>query len=248
MKRKLNISAAAVVIALSLMTSSCGTSSPIASTARRTYSAKPVSSLPSSKAKSAVLDFSLPSNLDLTSRMLLSEAKAWLGTPYLYGGESNDGVDCSGFVLQVYLKALNIKLPRNSAKQQQYCQPITRADLTPGDLVFFTVNGGSDVGHVGIYVGDDQMIHSSSSKGVIISSLSQKYYTDNFHSCGRISSFWAMRSGTTDTTPQPIIPRQATITTAAVKPGPATSKAIMENRKKTLDALLQQVEDSIYGQ
>lgn len=120
---------------------------------------------------------------------VLSEARSWLGISYQYGGNTRSGVDCSGLVLQVYLNALDIKLPRTSLQQQQFCQPIVKSALRPGDLVFFTVRGGSKVGHVGIYIGEGNMIHASSTKGVIVTPLSNPYFEKNFHSCGRIQAY-----------------------------------------------------------
>lgn len=137
--------------------------------------------------------FSIPATADAPTRKLLTEARSWLGTSYKYGGTDANGVDCSGFVLSVYNRALSIKLPRNSARQQEYCVPIDRSSLTEGDLVFFTTRGSRGVGHVGIYIGNGMMIHSSSSKGVIISSLDQPYYADNYYSSGRVEKFFAMK-------------------------------------------------------
>lgn len=92
-------------------------------------------------------------------------------------------------MLQVFDNAFNIKLPRNSAKQQQYCQAIARSELQIGDLVFFTTRSGSDVGHVGIYVGNGNMIHASSTAGVVITALSSAYFTNHFHSAGRVTAY-----------------------------------------------------------
>lgn len=136
------------------------------------------------------IDFS-GRQMEPTVNLLLREADSWIGTAYQYGGNDRNGVDCSGFVTQVYGK-LDIRLPRTSLQQQQFCTPLNRDQLQEGDLVFFTVRGGSSVGHVGIYIGNDQMIHASSSKGVIISSLSQAYYVTNYYGAGRIEPFYAM--------------------------------------------------------
>lgn len=121
-------------------------------------------------------------------RLLVDEALTWLGTPYRYGGNDREGVDCSGLTTQVYLKALGMKLPRTSRDQQRYCVAVERASLTPGDLVFFAI--GSDttrVSHVGMYVGEGKMIHSSGSKGVIISDLNESYYRRKYHSSGHVA-------------------------------------------------------------
>lgn len=136
------------------------------------------------------IDFS-GRQMEPTVNLLLREADSWIGTAYQYGGNDRNGVDCSGFVTQVYGK-LDIRLPRTSQQQHQFCTPLNRDQLQEGDLVFFTVRGGSSVGHVGIYIGNDQMIHASSSKGVVISSLSQAYYVTNYYGAGRIEPFYAM--------------------------------------------------------
>lgn len=124
---------------------------------------------------------------------LIQEAQSWIGTKYVYGGNDRNGVDCSGFVLQVFNRALSIKLPRTSVLQHQFCDSISRSMLQPGDLLFFTVRGGTKVGHVGIYIGNDKMIHASSSKGVVISYISQRYYTDNFYGAGRVKALFAKK-------------------------------------------------------
>ena len=117
------------------------------------------------------------------SGQILSEAEKWIGVPYSYGGESKSGTDCSGFVLNIF-KAVGIILPRTAHQQWQFAVPISNSDLRPGDLVFFS--SGGKVDHVGIYVGNDQMIHASSSRGVIITDLSENYYESRKRSYGRI--------------------------------------------------------------
>lgn len=137
--------------------------------------------------------FEVPKSLPPQSHALLAEAKQWIGTPYKYGGEDKNGVDCSGLVLKVYKSALDIKLPRNSAEQSSYCSPLGKDKLMPGDLLFFATSGSrSKVSHVGIYVGDGKMIHSSASKGVIVSSISDDYYKRTFAGAGYVDKYRAM--------------------------------------------------------
>jgi len=85
---------------------------------------------------------------------IIDEARTWLGTPYLYGGTTRKGVDCSGFVQNVF-KAKGIDLPRVTTDQVKKGREVSKAQLQPGDLVFFHNNG-----HVGIYIGNGQYIHS----------------------------------------------------------------------------------------
>jgi peptidoglycan DL-endopeptidase CwlO len=97
-------------------------------------------------------------------------AMQYLGTPYVYGGASPGGFDCSGFVMYVFAQ-IGVSLPHNAAAQYGYGMPVSRDQLQPGDLVFF--NG---LGHVGIYIGGGQMIHSPHTGDVVkISSLTGWY-------------------------------------------------------------------------
>jgi cell wall-associated NlpC family hydrolase len=97
-------------------------------------------------------------------------AMRYLGIPYVYGGASPSGFDCSGFVMYVYAQ-VGVSLPHNAAMQYGYGTPVDRSQLQPGDLVFF--NG---LGHNGIYIGGGQFIHSPHTGDVVkISSLSGWY-------------------------------------------------------------------------
>jgi cell wall-associated NlpC family hydrolase len=90
-------------------------------------------------------------------------ARRFLGVPYVWGGSSPSGFDCSGFTSYVYRNAAGVSIPRTSRAQAGFGQPVSRGDLQPGDLVFF----GSPVHHVGIYVGGGMMIHSPRTGDVV---------------------------------------------------------------------------------
>lgn len=121
-------------------------------------------------------------------KKLVDEALTWLGTPYRYGGQDYNGTDCSGLTMEVYRKALGIKIPRSSREQQQYCQSIAKGALMIGDLVFFSTGKDKNrVSHVGLYVGDGKIVHASGSKGVIISNIGERYYASNYHSSGHVA-------------------------------------------------------------
>lgn len=131
-----------------------------------------------SKTKSNQLQ-DLPINKDLKK-----EIGRWLGTPYKYGGNDEKGVDCSGFVNAIYQSVYNLPLPRSSKEMYSKCLKIKTTDLKEGDLVFFDYNG-KGVSHVGIYLKDDKYAHASSSKGVVISSLSNDYTRKYYVGGGR---------------------------------------------------------------
>jgi cell wall-associated NlpC family hydrolase len=111
---------------------------------------------------------------------MMSEIVKFLDTPYLYGGESTDGIDCSSFTQQVFNNALQLKLPRTASQQYQVGSSIKQGRLKFGDLVFFNTQRNSYPGHVGIFVGDDLFAHASISQGVTISSLKNSYYQNRF--------------------------------------------------------------------
>lgn len=121
-------------------------------------------------------------------KKLIEEAMTWLGTPYKYGG-ADKGIcaDCSGFVMRVYESALDYKLPRNSKKQSEFCKKIKKEHIRPGDLVFFaTGKEPGVVSHVGIMIDEIQFIHASSSKGVVVSKMTQSYYQKHFVMYGKV--------------------------------------------------------------
>jgi cell wall-associated NlpC family hydrolase len=107
-------------------------------------------------------------------RQIVAAAKQYLGTPYVYGGTSSSGVDCSGLV-QLAAKASGIDIPRTTYDQINVGQAVSKNNLQEGDLVFFRGSGGSASapGHVGIYIGNGQYIQAPKTGDVVkISNLS----------------------------------------------------------------------------
>lgn len=120
-------------------------------------------------------------------KAVIKEARKWLGVPYRYGGNTMDGVDCSGMVVQVFLKAIGVKLPRTCMAQSEYGKEIGTDDIMTGDLVFFATGKDPErISHVGIMIDKDNFIHASSTKGVTVSKLSSAYYQRTFRKIGRV--------------------------------------------------------------
>lgn len=108
----------------------------------------------------------------------------WAGTPYRYGGQSRNGVDCSSFVRQTMDTVESYELPRTTVQQAQVGMSIPRQDLEAGDLVFFKTGPLSH--HVGIYLGQGRFMHASSSQGVTISRLDNVYWRHHYWQSRRI--------------------------------------------------------------
>ncbi|RTR25670.1 peptidoglycan endopeptidase [Deinococcus radiophilus] len=132
---------------------------------------------------------SLAGGLDSAAEALgwRRNALALLNTPYVYGGNSATGVDCSAFVLRVF-QPLGISLPRTSAQQALVGQPVARASLRGGDLVFFDTVGRGSVTHVGVYLGQDQFVNANSYYGrVVVDKLDgDRYWSPRYLSARRI--------------------------------------------------------------
>lgn len=128
-------------------------------------------------------------NVALTPReKVLFEVIKYLETPYKYGGNTQKGMDCSAFTLQVYQNSLSIEIPRSAREQYSTGEKVSLDELKFGDLVFFNTTKRSFPGHVGIYLGENQFVHASRSIGVTVSSLEDAYYKKRFVGARRIET------------------------------------------------------------
>lgn len=121
---------------------------------------------------------------DIDDLPLYSYIDQWWGTPYRYGGDSRDGIDCSAFVQALYAAVFHITdLPRTSREQFRMVRKIRHQDnLQEGDLVFFHVHT-RHVSHVGIYLQNNKFVHASLTQGITISDLTDPYW-HRFYVCG----------------------------------------------------------------
>lgn len=110
----------------------------------------------------------------------------YLNTPYLWGGTSKRGIDCSGFVQTVMYQSIGIMLPRTSYEQSNVGNTVEREDLKFGDLLFFDTMNRGRVTHVGIYLSDGYFVHSGSKTGVAVASLDSDFYSRTFLKAKRV--------------------------------------------------------------
>ncbi|MBD8070497.1 peptidoglycan endopeptidase [Bacillus sp. PS06] len=117
---------------------------------------------------------------------LVSDTYNYLGVPYVWGGTTPAGFDCSGFVSFMFSKH-GIDIPRvTSGSYYQMGTSVTRANLEPGDLVFYAVNKPGEISHVGFYVGNNQFISATSSKGIAVYSLDNSYWSQYYVGAKRV--------------------------------------------------------------
>ncbi|WP_245686850.1 C40 family peptidase [Tenuibacillus multivorans] len=120
-----------------------------------------------------------------TKDQLVETAKTYIGTPYHYGGTTPNGFDCSGYINYVF-EQLDVNLPRTTSGLYQEGTSVSKSDLEVGDIVFFNTFG-SGVSHAGIYIGDGEFIHASTSRGVTTDSLNSDYWSPRYLGAKRVT-------------------------------------------------------------
>ncbi|ASU34453.1 C40 family peptidase [Mucilaginibacter xinganensis] len=116
---------------------------------------------------------------------LYAFVEQWMGTPYKFGGEDKDGVDCSGLAQLLEQQVYGINIPRSTSQQITVIKRKYEEELQEGDLLFFDYDG-KKFSHVAVYLQNGYYVHASSSKGVIITKLHDPYTYKYFSRCGSI--------------------------------------------------------------
>lgn len=146
---------------------------------------KAIGTLPSASAanQTGIVSSSASSSSSATGAQILAKATQYLGTPYVYGGASPSGFDCSGFVYYVY-GTFGISVGRTPDAQYSAGTVVDKANLQPGDIVLFANTYSSGISHSGIYAGNGQFIHSPNSRSTVsYSDLTSGYWSEHFY-CG----------------------------------------------------------------
>ena len=177
-----------VPLALTLVLAACAspTPQPELATQPAVFSSTELAEFDQQAKEAALGDFTEEKayKLPQLAESILSHGLSLVGTRYRYGGSSvKSGFDCSGFIGYLFKQELGMQLPRSSRDMINIDAPLVERDeLEPGDLLFFSTNGRGRVSHAGIYMGDNQFIHSSSSRsgGVRVDSLEDRYWNRTF--------------------------------------------------------------------
>ena len=145
--------------------------------------------LQSTKPSSSSSSNSGSTSVSSSASSVIAYAKTLLGKPYVWGAQGPNSFDCSGFTYYVFKNKAGIVLPRTSSAQSKYGTPVSWSNLRAGDLMFFDTNGvnNGQVSHVGLYIGNGQMIHASSSqRKIVITSVNTSYYKNAFVNARRV--------------------------------------------------------------
>ncbi|REC42705.1 C40 family peptidase [Chryseobacterium pennipullorum] len=182
--KRMGVQQLSAVLIASVIVVSCGTSK--SATAHKKSGSKTITKSENLRKLDSKFDGNVPRSIN----SILKDAEKYLGTPYKFGGNTSSGFDCSGFTVKVFQEN-DFNLPRRSSDQADAGKNIDIKDVKPGDLLFFATAGGSRVSHVGIVHdigvdGEVKFIHASTSKGVIISSLNEKYWNKAYLHAQRV--------------------------------------------------------------
>ncbi|HBO22731.1 MULTISPECIES: bifunctional murein DD-endopeptidase/murein LD-carboxypeptidase [unclassified Providencia] len=119
-----------------------------------------------------------------TKSKIMSQYANWKGVSYRLGGTTKNGIDCSSFVQRTFFEQFGVQLPRTTSEQESSGKGVKRNSLKAGDIVLFKT--GRTMKHVGIYIGDDKFVHASTSSGVIVSEMSNNYWSKRYYAGRRI--------------------------------------------------------------
>ncbi|EPQ7199396.1 MULTISPECIES: bifunctional murein DD-endopeptidase/murein LD-carboxypeptidase [Providencia] len=119
-----------------------------------------------------------------TKSKIMNQYANWKGVRYRLGGTTKSGIDCSSFVQRTFIEQFGVALPRTTSEQESSGKSVNRNNLKAGDLVLFKT--GRRMKHVGIYIGDNKFVHASTSSGVIVSEMTNEYWSKRYYAGRRI--------------------------------------------------------------
>ena len=181
-----------LIIGLALLGSSCASTGPLISSSSRrtatklTTTTKRVSTVKATRTNASLKSVDSKAYVGKYAREVISQARTYTGTPYRSGGNTYDGIDCSGLICEAF-SAVGLKMPRISWQQSEVGYEVDVAEIKPGDLIFFIPDSGKEgyVSHVALVTEirsptEIRFIHASSSRGVREDNLYSNYFKGRF--------------------------------------------------------------------
>jgi cell wall-associated NlpC family hydrolase len=153
--------------------------------AKKAHAGKPSHQSPPKGAYEALKQTVGLSRKEVDNSELYSFVGKWYGVPYKYAGCGRSGVDCSCFSNILYEQVYHKKIPRTAGEMYSICRKKSLDEAREGDLLFFKISGNI-ISHVGIMLRKGYFVHSSTSRGVVISSVQEAYYKKYFYCAGAI--------------------------------------------------------------
>ncbi|OXS74722.1 C40 family peptidase [Domibacillus enclensis] len=117
---------------------------------------------------------------------IVEYGKKFMGVPYVFGGTTPNGFDCSGFIQYIFRNAADMSLPRTTGEQYNLGTPVAKSDLQVGDLVFYANTYKKGISHVGVYAGNNQVLNATSSKGIALVSMNDSYWGAHYAGSKRV--------------------------------------------------------------
>ncbi|WP_050182217.1 C40 family peptidase [Domibacillus robiginosus] len=121
-----------------------------------------------------------------TGESIITYGKKFMGVPYVWGGTSPSGFDCSGFTQYIYKNAAGISIPRTTDQQYKIGTAVAKSDLKPGDLIFYKNTYKQGISHVGVYAGNNMVLNATSSDGIDLVSMDNPYWGPRYAGAKRV--------------------------------------------------------------
>ncbi|MDR1416972.1 MAG: C40 family peptidase [Prevotellaceae bacterium] len=168
-------------------------------------------------------------------KSLIRASAGWLGVPYRYGGQNRSGVDCSALVRNLYKEAYGITLPRSSSMIAKQAKHVKKRNLACGDLLFFTIKE-KKVSHMGMYLANNKFLHASTSKGVSVADLSDKYWSKYFSGAGRVHTPATGARAQAKQPPAAATGKKKSAAAEAVQPNPPKENTKAKSKSSSSDS------------
>ena len=185
LKNKISVFHFLLIISIVLLVSSCRSHKEATNNTSKTSEPKKISASKSKKTQAKYAQLLGVDNKKIDNIKLYTFIDDWYGTPYKYGGQNKNGIDCSNFSSTLYNQVYNKSITGSSSSIFKQCKVVSISNLDEGDLVFFKIDN-DNISHIGVYLQNNKFVHATTKKGVMIDDLNEPYYKKYFYKAGRV--------------------------------------------------------------